>query len=143
MREIIGILKENPVKPKCVFKVWRGVPCALCSISGVQQLQKLKVKRVVLIEGLCYIIPLPPKCAFKVWRGEPCALCSISGVQQLQKLKVKRIVLIEGLYYIIPLLLTRGLNKVQELNTITCQRKRVENHFTKNRSNDKQIILLH
>ena len=58
MREILGILKENPVKSKYALKVCRGVPCALCSISGVQQLKKLKVKRVVLIEGVNYIIPL-------------------------------------------------------------------------------------
>ena len=35
MRKILGILKENPVKPKCAFKVWRGVPCAvfLCTTT--------------------------------------------------------------------------------------------------------------
>ena len=33
MHEILGILKENPVKPKYAFKVWCGVPCALCTIS--------------------------------------------------------------------------------------------------------------
>lgn len=35
MHEILGILKENPVKPKYAFKVWCGVPCAvfLCTTT--------------------------------------------------------------------------------------------------------------